>query len=81
MAQWLLLLLLIALGLGGYWLMGRVDGFLSRNLRRGAAPEQPVEGWTAETLCCILGRKACSGEGCVHGSGPQSSGATHGFAG
>lgn len=56
MAQWALLLLFIALGLGGYWLMGRVDGFLFENLTRNTDPARKVEGWTPAMLCLIMGK-------------------------
>ena len=84
MADWIILLLLVALGLGGYWLMGRVGGYLANNLARHAVPTGPVEGWTAQTLLSILGRKECKKEGRAHGrdaNAPRTAGTTHGCAG
>lgn len=86
MAQWLLLVLLIALGLGGYWLMGRVDGFLAGNLARGAGAQRGNADWTFETLCLIMGKNRSKG-GRAHGSGTSTAGSTgaadapHGCAG
>ena len=84
MADWIILLLLVALGLGGYWLMGRVGGFLADNLARHAVPAKPVEGWTAQTLLSITGGKEHKKEGRIHGRDASSSrpaGTTHGCAG
>lgn len=88
MSDWIILLLLVALGLGGYWLMGRVGDFLAGNLVRNALKASPVLGWTPQVLRFILGRsaqkKTVKKEGKVHGcdaSAPRSAGTPHGCAG
>ena len=86
MADWLLLLPLLALGLGGYCLMGRLGDYLADNLARNAVSSRPVEGWTPQTFSFIIGKKdkkAAKG-GDVHGSDASaapSAGTTRGCAG
>ena len=88
MADWIILLLLIALGLGGYWLMGRLGDFMAGNLARNALKISPVLGWTPSVLRFILGRsekkKPIKKEVKVHdcdASATRSAGAPRGCTG